>query len=221
MIYAYGICEATGTPSPADRRGLGGTKLRTLQLGGLAAVYSCHRSLRLQPSRELILSHEHVLETMMARGPVLPLRFGTQLERPEHLASALEERREEMVQALERVRGHAELAVRAIPTDPFPSRAAAREGHGRRYLLARVEEHHRAERVTRDLHAPLAALASESILREHVEPPAIMVAAYLVPTDAVPAFRASAERLAADQHELRVVVTGPWPPYNFVAGDRP
>ena len=75
MIYAYGICEASGTPSPVDRRGLGGTKLRTLQLDGLAAVYSCHRSFRPQPSRELILSHEHVVEAMMARGPVLPLRF--------------------------------------------------------------------------------------------------------------------------------------------------
>lgn len=220
MIYAYGICEATRTPSPADRRGLGGAKLRTLQSGGLAAVYSCHRSLRPQPSRELILSHEHVVEAMMTRGPVLPLRFGTQLERPEHLASALEARREEMMQALERVRGKVELAVRVIPTHSLRTRAAVGEGYGRRYLLARVEEHQRAEQVARDLHDPLASLASESILRERVEPPAIMVGAYLVPTHAVPAFRASVERVAADNRDLRVVLTGPWPPYNFATEDR-
>lgn len=221
MIYAYGICEATVAPSPVDRRGLGGTKLRTLQCDGLAAVYSCHRSLRPRPSRELILSHEHVVEAMMARGPMLPLRFGTQLERPEDLAAALEARKEEMLQALERVRGHVELAVRVMPNRSFRSREPAGEGRGRRYLLARVEEHQRAEQVARDLHVPLARLASESILRKHAEAPAIMVAAYLVPTHAVPAFRASVERLAADHTKLRVVLTGPWPPYNFAAGDRP
>jgi Gas vesicle synthesis protein GvpL/GvpF len=220
VIYAYGICEATGASSPIDRRGLGGAKLRRVQADGLAAIYSRHRSLRPRPSRELILSHEQVVEAMMARGPVLPLRFGTELERPEHLETALEERREEMLAALERVRGQVELAVRAIPKRPLRRRAGTGEGHGRRYLLARVEEHQRADQVTRDVHTPLARLASQSVLREQVEPPAIMAAAYLVPTDAVPAFRASFRRLAAGNEDLRVALTGPWPPYNFATGDR-
>ena len=91
---------------------MGGAKLRTLRLDDIAAVYSCHRSLRPQPSRELILSHEHVVEAMMARGPVLPLRFGTQFERPEHLTAALEERREEIHRQEEEARREAEEKAR-------------------------------------------------------------------------------------------------------------
>ena len=47
-------------------------------------------------------------------------------------------------------------------------------------------------------------------------------AAFLVPVKRVATFRASvrkqAERLAS--HGYRVVLTGPWPAYNFVAGAR-
>jgi Gas vesicle synthesis protein GvpL/GvpF len=216
VIYAYGICEPATASPPPPRRGLGGATLRVLTSDGLAAVYSRHRSLRPRPSPELVLAHERVVEAMMARGPVLPLRFGTQLEAEERLAAALTERGDELLRALERLRGHVELGLRVIQRPGSkPDFDDAGERSGRAYLLARAAHHRRAEEAARDIHAPLADLAAESRLRERAAPPAILVAAYLIDARAEDDLRRRADELAAQHEDLHVVVTGPWPPYNF------
>jgi hypothetical protein len=53
------------------------------------------------------------VEAIMARGPVLPLRFGTRLEHEDELADVLATRHDELMQSLERVRGRAELGLRS------------------------------------------------------------------------------------------------------------
>jgi hypothetical protein len=65
-----------------------------------------------------VLAHERVLEAIMERGPVLPLRFGTELESEDELAAVLAERRDELARGLERVRGRVELGLRVLPAPP-------------------------------------------------------------------------------------------------------
>ena len=213
MIYAYVICDPAVAAASRRSRGLGGAMLRSLEAEGLAAVYSRHRSLRPRPSPEFVLAHERVIEAIMRHGDVLPMRFGAQLESEEGLATAVTERREELLRALERVRGRVELGLRVIPRHA-PDRPQ-HEHSGRAYLLARVAEQRRADEATRELHAPLASLAAASVVRERPVPPAVLVAAYLVDKDRVVEFRSRADELAARHEQLQVVVTGPWPPYSF------
>jgi hypothetical protein len=218
VIYAYGICEAQATEITEGRRGLGGARLRALRADALAAVYSRHRSLRPRPSRDDVLVHERVLEAVMERGPVLPLRFGTRLGSEQDLEAALRERCEELLPALDRVRGRVELGLRVLGAGPEPSSRAKQSG--RDYLLDRLEAQRRAEAVARELHAPLAGLAVASRLRERMQPPTVLVGSYLVAQDAVDGFRSHAEALANRHPDLRVVVTGPWPPYSFTGAEQ-
>jgi hypothetical protein len=95
--------------------------------------------------------------------------------------------------------------------------ARRRAESGRDYVLARVDEHRRAERAARELHEPLAALACESRLRKPPAPPVLLSAAYLVERGDVAAFHARAEELAAACPGVRVFFSGPWPPYSFTA----
>ena len=221
MIYAYSIGDRVAG-APPDRRGLGGAVLRTLEIAGLAAVYSRHRTLRPRPSPELVLAHERVVEAVMARGAALPLRFGTVLDREAQLAAAGAERHAERRGALEGVGGHVELGVGVMrPHAPGSSAGPHEAGgavdgtSGRAYLLARAAEHRRADQAAGDIHRPLARLAAASTVRDQPRPPAVMVAAYLVDAGRIDDFRARAEELAARHDDLELVVTGPWPPYNF------
>jgi hypothetical protein len=220
VIYAYGICEPEAAAPPPKRRGLGGATLRALERDALAAVYSRHRSLRPRPLPGPVLAHERIVEAMMERGPVLPLRFGTQLGDERHLAAVLAERRDELLRTLERVRGRVELALRVMPVPELGRQADCVEQTGRDYLLARAAEKRRGDLAARELHPPLATLAVSSRLRENPAPPAVLVAAYLVDTDRVAEFRERADALAASREDLRAVVTGPWPPYNFATEEQ-
>jgi hypothetical protein len=219
MIYAYGICEPAAAAPTLRRRGLGGATLRALERNGLAAVYSRHRSLRPRPVPELVFAHERVVEAMMAQGAVLPLRFGTQLEREEMLEAVLAARRDELLRSLERVRGMSELGIRMIPERPSSGLRAV-EPTGRGYLLARVRAHRRYQQAIGEVHVPLAALSAASRIREPPRPPAILVAAYLVDSKQVATFRLRADELAHRQAAMQVMVTGPWPPYSFATEDQ-
>jgi gas vesicle protein GvpL/GvpF len=154
-----------------------------------------------------------VLEAIMEHGPVLPVRFGTDIASDEDLAGALSERQESLLRALEQVRGRVELGVRALSEREDLPRDRATSG--RDYLLSRVATHRRAEEAARELHHPLAELAVAARTSERPSPPAVMVGSYLVEEPEVEDFRRRAEELGRRHADLHVVVTGPWPPYTF------
>ena len=164
------------------------------------------------------MTHQKVVEAVMANGPVLPLRFGNRLQTEAELVDAVASRHDELVAAIERVRGHVEIGLRVIPRDSDQPRQPLGPGRpsGRAYLLERATEHHLAERVRRQIHLPLTNLAAAHVLASRVGPPAILAASYLVSDDDVEGFRARAQELAAGVEEVQSFVTGPWPPYSFV-----
>jgi len=176
MPYVYAVTEP-GTPAPPG--------LRVVEAAGLAAVVGDHDAPA--PSVDALWQHERVVEGLMERGPVLPMRFGSTTH---DVGVLLEERHAELTAALERVRGAVELGVRATP-DPEPAAS------GTEYLMRRA----RTERA----HAALAEFARASVARPHA-------GAYLVDRDTVDAFRARVREL-----DERLTCTGPWPPYSFVA----
>ena len=218
MIYAYAICEPTVAVAALRHRGLGGARLRAVERGGLAAVFSRHRSLRPSPTPELLFAHERVVEAIMERGAVMPLRFGTELEREDQLEALLAARRDELLRSLERVRGKAELGIRLIPEGETLRRRPV-EPTGRDYLLARVSADRLYHDAIREVHATLAPLSTASRVRQPRTPPAILAASYLVDSARVAEFREQADRLARRQAGMKVLVTGPWPPYSFATPD--
>jgi Gas vesicle synthesis protein GvpL/GvpF len=218
LIYVYAITEPAEMPPVPEQRGLGGARVRVLVCDGLAAVFSRHRTLQPRPSPAVLWSHEAVVQRLMTRGAVLPLRFGTMLEGEESLRTILVERHDELAGGLESVRDRVELGVRVIGV-AAEARPKARES-GRAHLMARREAHHRAERAAREVHEPLADLAHDARVRPLPAPPAILAATYLVDRHQVDAFKVRAGALAAARDDVSIACTGPWPPYSFVPEQR-
>jgi hypothetical protein len=230
--------------------GVGGQALRTVRSGDLMAVVSSvplgeygedalRRHLEdLDWLERTARAHHVVVDALSRAGPVVPARLATVYREEGRVAAALAERREEFRAALDRIAGRTEWGVKGFATPAAAGSTAdgvaGSGGAGAAYLRRR-----RAQLMARDagqraaandaaaVHAALSARAVAS----HRHPPqdrrlsgagAVMVlnGAYLVTADRAGEFAQLVDELAGRHPAIRLQLTGPWPPYSFIADDR-
>jgi hypothetical protein len=207
VIELYAITDHPGPPLPHV------AQLKLVPIDGLAAV--CTPASDAEVSPETLWRYEDVIETLMADRDLLPVRYGTRLEDEAAVARAVEERRDELAAALDRVRGAVELSVRVVSTGTQTSDLATEEASsGAEYLRlrARVEASH--DRAAHAIDEPLSALSRASV-EARPRPPELFRGAYLVERDAVERFAEEVARLQNLNAGLSILCTGPWPPYSF------
>jgi len=205
VIELYAITDAAGPPLPT------GSPLRVLPDGELAVVYG--PAADGEVSAEALWRHEELVESLMGQRELLPFRYGTRCEDEAAAARVVAERRAELAAGLERIRGAAELALRVIAPR---SAATADDGEtGTGYVAARARAADAARAVADTIHEPLAALARDSRRRAAEGPDEPLRAAYLVERDRIDEVVDAVARLQARHPDLRLLCTGPWPPYSF------
>jgi hypothetical protein len=223
VIELYAITDHPGPALPEA------TSLRLVARGSLAGVCgAADEEVAVTP--EGLWRHERIVEELMQDRAVLPVRYGTRF--PDEVAAGrvLEERREQLGAALERVRGAVELAVRVIARSGAPAPgegegedhavSAGRSGDadvgaGTAYLRARQRETSAASGAAAAAHEPLSALARDHLVGTPSLPGELLRVAYLVDADVVPAFTETVARLQQEQPALLITCTGPWPAYSF------
>lgn len=228
MIYLYAI---TGPLDPAELdgcEGLGSTEVSALEVGELTAVFSPVPVAAVKLDESSILQHERVLDRLMERRTVLPVRFGTTFSDHGSLTAELERRSATLREDLSRLDGKVELGIRILRPPPAAGAggdAAPAPSTGRDYILGKVKEHQgralQAESARRELeplHERLRDLAVDARTRWSVDPATPLVASYLVAKSDIELFRDQSSRLEGEFPGVQVFLTGPWPPYNFVGG---
>jgi gas vesicle protein GvpL/GvpF len=182
----------------------------------------------------LARGHARVLDQALARGAVLPFRIGTIFATTDGVRAMLAGRRAAFAAALRLLRGRAEWGVKVYaPHGRAKEPVGAPPASGTDYLVRRRAERTAAERSWQDvvdvlsaIHARLQDRADDSELLPTpdglISPPGadmLFNAAYLVADANARTFNALAERLAseAQEHGLRLDLTGPWPAYHFTA----
>ena len=212
MIWAYAVCERPELPLPPVP-GLVRAPLEGIAEGPLLAVVSQHERVPEEPALDALRMHERVTEALMADRAVLPMRFGTQFSDAGRVRAALAGRREALLEALDRVRGRVELAVRAIqPAADAAAASAPAASSGREYLRARL----RVGQSAASLHEQLAALAVTARRWPRRAPDELLRGSYLVEQPEVERFRSAVERLQREHPEAALLCTGPWPAYSFM-----
>lgn len=230
-LYLYAIVERSdGLALP--QQGFGEAPLLSVFYEDIAAVVSALAVPQATASPANVRHHEEIVEALMAVCTVLPVRFGTVLPDEVRVRDLLAVHYLSFLGALERVRDRVELGLRVLwPGNLVPSESAARSGRGnhvltssgREYLMARLVEERRAEALRQsahdlaeEIHRPLAEMAVEST-REVLRTSRMLLAAvYLVDRQRVDSVQAEVRTLAGTFRRLQFLLTGPWPPYNFV-----
>lgn len=207
MIELYAITDHPGPPLPDI------APLRTVSINRLAAVCAPASAGELSP--EALWRHEDVVEALMADRDLLPVRYGTCLDDEAAAAHALEERYQELGGALERVRGAVELSLRVLAAqddaEPGQARPDAAAASGAEYIRSKA----RAGRTVQNVHEPLSRIARASTQRPGRVTGELLRAAYLVDRGRVDGFVERVAGLQSTSPGLRLLCTGPWPPYSF------
>jgi len=157
------------------------------------------------------------MRELAARFPaLLPARFGTSVDEDE-LMFILSTRRASLARALIAVRGRVQMTIRVLARAtaedrgimPVPEEPAGAVT-GRDYLAGKA----RAARAVAGFE-PVRAAVARWVRDERVERRGGVSSVYhLIPRSSTVAYR-RAVRTAAASSGLRLLVSGPWPPYAF------
>jgi hypothetical protein len=237
-LYVYCLSDDLRESAFEGLAGVGGARLRVLTLGDFAAVVSETGDEGVTVNEENLLAHNRVNAAALAYTTPLPCRFGTRTA-PERLAGYADAHAAALAAALARVRGCVEMGVKLMEKsegqEPKVESGAERvvgstaggadlgaAGAGTAFLLKKQREilgeegaRRRAEGAAAWLASGVAALVRETAARLSPAEAICVRAAHLVERSRVEEYRARLRALAAERRDLRLLISGPWPPYSF------
>lgn len=247
--YVYGVVPAGVDPALfAATPGVDVGPVALVTSGGVAAIVSAvslddfdeeplRRNLELPAwLEEKARAHDRVLGGAVGTAPLVPLRFGTVYRDEDSVRRMLAERGDELVSSLDRLQGRIELGVKAFLDEAeAPHDDSGSASTGREYLLRKQQARRSAADTgamvrehTQLVHERLASM-SDDARANPPQPPELsgrletmlLNGAYLVPVEGQAGFAKAFEGLRQEVggHGIELVLSGPWPPYNFVTGD--
>jgi Mg2+ and Co2+ transporter CorA len=218
--------------------GEGAGPVYTVQFRELAAVVSDTPLRIYDPTRENVLAHEFVNETVMREHTVIPMSFGTLFRTESDIVELLKSTYQAFDDVLEKMADKIEFGLkvlwdrdRVIATleqeheeirrlrDEI-GRSAQSSTYFARMQLGRLVESALEEAgnaFVREIHEALKPAAVASRANKPIGDRMIMNAAFLVERDRESSFDERVKEISRKYEQmLTFKYTGPWPPYNFV-----
>jgi hypothetical protein len=256
--YVYGVARADEADIPDDVEGVDPSHRATLiEHRDLVAIASrvslsefgeqpLHENLNdVEWLEEKARAHERVLEHVLSRIPVVPMRLCTIYHGEAQVREVLEREHDVFADALSRLDGKTEWGVKLIAEPGALDRAAEASPEdgsvsggelsaGAAYMREKGRAARRrqaadriAETWAQEVHERVAAQAVEALLNPLQNPEVsghsgdmLLNGVYLIDDRAAGEFHRAVEEIATEYERrgARVELTGPWPPYNFVKG---
>jgi hypothetical protein len=199
----------------------------------------------LDPDIPRVRAYERVVLSYHRRGAVVPMRYGCVVEQESQAIRLLEEHGPHYEALLQELDGCVEMGLRVLlPSKPWaavipggpaggrevagpypPAPAAAPDRLGLTYLTARKAHYASQDHWTTE-YRQTAQRCREQFTGLYVkcvtEAPSprlpLLSLFFLVPRPAVDSFRLAFRQLTKSE-SARLLLSGPWPPYNFVASE--
>ncbi len=233
MIYIYGIIDSN-VGLPESLKGLQAAPVYNIPFRGLGAAAS---ELHAKPdpiTKEHVLEHEWVVESLMKNFTILPFRFLTLFKQQDDVLTMFGSRHGDFKDNLERLRGKVEFGIkvlwpgekirRSLDAGKADVRVPARgetavkiyiqEKLGKYIIAKKIEEE--ADRRIAAVDGIFNAFAMEKKIEKLKTENLLLSAAYLVEKEKQQDFMQAFERLSSSPGELKYLRSGPWPPYNFI-----
>lgn len=220
--------------------GVGGQPVFQVVHRRLGAAISRVKRADLVPDLSKVRAYERVVQSCHRQGVVIPMRYGCVFEEESRVIHLLDEHGSQYEALLQELEGCVEMGLRVLlpsgsgaaltpggredtgPHPPTPGGAGPRPGLA--YLTARQAHYARQDRWTREYRQAADRCLEQFTglyVRAKMEGPSprlpLLSLFFLVSERAVASFRQAFRHLAATE-SARLLLSGPWPPYNFVTG---
>ncbi len=235
--YVYCIIRAS-TPMRFGPIGMDdqSPEVYTINFRDMAAVVSDVPIAPLDSTRENVLGHERVNETVMRDHTVIPMSFGTIFKTREDILELLRSAYDAFADVLAKMQDKLEFGLKVLWDRDEIVRAIEQEDEDIHRLKSEISSQKgstyfarmqygrlmdaaleaRSERYVRDIFEELRPVSVASRANKPIGDKMIMNAAFLVAREKEAAFDAKVKQIGARHGSLTFKYTGPWPPYNFV-----
>jgi gas vesicle protein GvpL/GvpF len=235
--YVYCVIK-TERPMNFGTLGIGAepAEVHTVRYRDIAAVVSSTPMVALDPTRDNVLAHQRVNETVMHDHTVIPMSFGTVFKTDDDIIELLRSAYDAFTDVLNKMRDKLEFGLKVLwdrdliineiesededihrlkgeISSQKGSTYFARMQYGR---LIDAALQSRSERYVSEIFEALRNVSVASRSNKPIGDRMIMNAAFLVARNAEPAFDARVRDIGQRYDKLTFKFTGPWPPYNFV-----
>jgi len=207
-----------------------GGNLRFVEADGLCAAVSEIDPVNALANVSEAISYHKVIESFHRRFAVIPFRFRTILCEQAEIEKVLKKKSRRYRDLLQELAGCDEMGIRVIlnhahqpaGTRPQVERPLSPGGHysGRAYLQAKAS-HYSEESLQEKANAERTARFCAEFrgmfrkFKSDISEPGLVSLCFLVPGEYLERFREAFARMAPRESE-KVMLSGPWPPYNFV-----
>jgi hypothetical protein len=208
----------------------------TVRCDDLSAVVSDSPLGVLDPTRDNVLSHQRVNETVMREHTVLPMSFGTVFKTRDDVTAFLKSAYRAFSDVLDKMEAKLEFGlkvlwdrdavIREIETEDedihrLKNEIAAQKGstYFARMQYGRLIDaalQSKSERYVAEIFERLRDVSVAARANKPIGDRMILNAAFLVSRDSEDGFDGRVKELGATHDKLTFKYTGPWPPYNFV-----
>jgi hypothetical protein len=208
----------------------------TVRCDDLSAVVSDAPLGVLDPTRDNVLAHQRVNETVMSDHTVLPMSFGTVFKTRDDVTAFLRSAYRAFSDVLDKMENKLEFGLKVLWDRDAVIRAIEDEDEDIRRLkhqiaaqkgstyFARMQYGRlidaalqtKSERYVSEIFERLRDVSVAARANKPIGDRMILNAAFLVSRDAEAGFDARVKQLGASHDKLTFKYTGPWPPYNFV-----
>lgn len=235
MSYlVYCAFRSTEQEMPEPPPGVGRQPVWVVAQEDLRAVVSRFLYPELVSNFSNVLAYETVVEWFRRYQTVIPMRYGCLFEDCSQIRQFLEERRKQFQLLLGELEGVVEMGVRILldgasvemqnPAVPvWPRSLSSPPGSGTAYLVAKRNHYavldggsSKRNEIANMIRAQLSGLFVRTRTESSAWADGLLLSLYfLVPSTSVESF-SQAVRSIRQQLSCKLLLTGPWPPYNFV-----
>ena len=208
----------------------------TVNFKDLAAVVSDVPVGVLDPTRENVLAHQRVNETVMREFTVLPMSFGTVFKTSDDIVELMRSAYDAFGDVLGKMQDKFEFGLKVLWDRDLVVREIEEQDEDVRRLKSEIQSQkgstyfarmqygrlidaalqQKSERYVAEIFNALRDVSVASRSNKPIGDKMIMNAAFLVSRDKEGAFDATVKEIGSRYDKLNFKYTGPWPPYNFV-----